>query len=268
MDNQPSLCFFIACKVVKNYISYLPKYINNIKTFYPDALILLIDNNSVDGPEFYKQFQNIKNVICLENTSESKFEQGAYNFGTKYIINNNLKYDYYICIQDTFIMVNKYDFNILKTHNTKACSIHLFSIFHDTNHANFGDYILKKVGLFEVGEEYYGCYGISYICNYDCLIQIYNMTQNCIIIYKYANCNGFTRTYIENNKINYDKVYCSSDDFEASLGKILYVLNNKRYDSIEGFITDMKYSTYNINPLSDEAKKLEHCFIKAYQGKV
>ena len=99
-----SLCFIISCKVYKNYKSHLLFYVNNIKAFYPEAIILLVDNNSLYGKEFYKQFQDIKNVICLENTNESKFEVGAYNFGIEYIINNNLHFDYYVFTQDTMVL--------------------------------------------------------------------------------------------------------------------------------------------------------------------
>ena len=85
------LCFIIACKVYKNYKSYLPFTIKNINEFYPNSTIILVDNNSKYS-EYYNIFKNEQNIILLENTSSCKFELGAYNFATKYIIDNNLGY--------------------------------------------------------------------------------------------------------------------------------------------------------------------------------
>jgi hypothetical protein len=265
LTEETRLCFIIACKVYKYYTSYLSEYIKNINIFYPSAFILLVDNNSLYGKEFYKQFDGINNLKIIENISDSKFEQGAYNFGAKYIIDNNLKFEYYICTQDTFNIINKYDFSILKKNNIKAASIYSSKYRHITIR---GDYILKRLGLFQEGEEYNGCCFLSYICDHISLLKIYELTHSCIVKYRYFDAPEFEREYFNpDGSISRDKINCTTSDFESSLGKILYILNDKRYTPIECDHDEMKYSTFEINFSDEKYKKLGYCFVKKYQGK-
>jgi hypothetical protein len=115
------LLFLIACKYFRNYKSYIETYINNIQKFYDDVDILIVDNNSRHIEDIINIISKYKNVYLITNRSNNKYEIGAYRFGIKFMdefINN---YEYIIFSQDTYIIINKYDFNILKDKNVKAC---------------------------------------------------------------------------------------------------------------------------------------------------
>lgn len=250
------VCFIIACKVYRNYKSFLSTYINNINSFYSNALILLIDNNSKYAKEFYKQFETIQNVVVLENTSESKFEVGAYNFGIQYIIDNNLSFDYFVCSQDTMVLVNNFDFNILKESNTKACPIYLLK------HKYIGQYgydLLKHLNLYEENEEYFCCWCIGFVVDNESLLKLNNLTKN---------ITTKNRSKVENfERIIDNKVYAYTTEFEASLGKILYTLNDNKYNSVEGDADLMRYNCHEVQPDSEDAKRTGHFFVKLAQNK-
>ena len=40
------LCFIISHKYYKSYKSFIKYYVDNIKKFYPNSFILIVDNNS------------------------------------------------------------------------------------------------------------------------------------------------------------------------------------------------------------------------------
>ena len=118
-------CFVIAHRYVRGYISYIEHYIDNITKFYENALIIVVDNNSPYKDDVLDKFKNKNNIILLDNNIEHKFEQGAYLVGVNYILENNLlnKYDYYVFTQDTYILKNKYNFDILIDNDVFACPI-------------------------------------------------------------------------------------------------------------------------------------------------
>jgi hypothetical protein len=238
---QPSLCFIIACKVYKTYKSYLNKYIENIQTYYPEAKIILVDNNSVYN-EFYQTLNSIHpDVIILENTSDSKFEVGAYKFATEYIIKNNLSFDYYICTQDTFILVNKYDFNELVKNNVKAAAISHF-YFHRSCGLHIN--VLNQLGLYNPSEDFLCCWSNSWVCNHDSLLQINKLLHEIKPITRYQ-----------------------SMETERYMGKILKLLNNNISYSIEKGIEGNNYDCHSIDPTSDSAKLTGNYFIKRAQQK-
>jgi hypothetical protein len=241
VDKQPSLCFIIACKVYKNYQSYIPKYIDNINLYYPGAKIILVDNNSV-YKEFYEILKNIyPDVIILENTSESKFEVGAYKFATEYIINNNLHYDYYICTQDTFILVNKYNFNELVTNNIKAASLGHF-YFHRSSGLHIR--VLSLLGIYDPNEEFLCCWCSSWVCDHKSLLDINIMLKNIIPTTRYESMES-----------------------ERYMGKILKILNNNVSYSIEKGVEGNNYDCHSIDLTSEDAKKTGNYFIKRAQQK-
>ena len=45
---DPTLCFIICHRHVKGYESYLKYYIDNITSFYRNAKVIIVDNNSTD----------------------------------------------------------------------------------------------------------------------------------------------------------------------------------------------------------------------------
>jgi hypothetical protein len=241
MNKEISLCFIISCKVYKQYKIYLPFYISNIKEYYPTALIILVDNNS-EYNEYYNQFKGIDNIVLLENTSKAKFELGAYKFATEYIIKNNLMFDYYVCVQDTFVLVNKYDFNTLRNDNVKACTIQYFEFNQSLNlHVN----VLSQLNLYDPTEKFSFCWCSSWCCDHENLLKINEML--------------YSITPITRN---------DSEQTERYMGKILKMLNNNVFYSIVK-ATNMScgYNCLNIDPTSEFAKRLGHHFIKSAQQK-
>ena len=240
MDNQPSLCFIIACKVYKNYPCYLEFYVLNIKKYYPSALIILVDNNST-YKEYYDIFKDTS-VLVLENTSTSKFEVGAYKFATEYIKNNNIKVDYYICTQDTFVLVNKYDFNTLIKDNVKACTLSHFNFYKgDTQHRE----VLTKLNMYDPTEEFLCCWCASWCCDHDTLLKI--------------------------NDMLYSIIPTSREDSiqtERYMGKILKLLNNNiSYSIEEKGIEGHNYNCHTVEITSGEVKELGSYFVKRAQRK-
>lgn len=233
------LCFIISCKVYENYKSYLTFYVKNIKAFYPNAFIILVDNNST-YKEYFNFFKNTDGITMLENTSECKFELGAYKFATKYIIDNKLTFDYYICVQDTFVLVNKFDFNTLIKDNISACPIATFSHFRS---GDIGNDVLQKLNIFDPNETFLCCWASSWICNHDNLIKIYELLANIIIIDRKG-----------------------STENERYMGKILKMLNSNKEYSIEGNETN-RYDCHLIDPRCEEAKHYNNYFIKSAQQK-
>jgi len=240
MDKQPSLCFVIACKVYRTHISYIPFYVSKIKEYYPGALIILVDNNSV-YKEFYDQFKGIENLVLLENTSESKFELGAYKFATNYIHANNYIFDYYICTQDTFVLVNKFDFTTLVKNNVKACSL---GHFDESYLWGYHIPVLTYLNLYDPEEKFDGCWCGSWIVDYENLLRIAILLMD---------IKPITRHH--------------SEQTERYMGKILKMLNNGVSYSIHGDHLKLGYDYHSIDSPSLEAKESGHFFIKHLQSK-
>jgi len=253
--NNIKICFIISCKINKNYKSYLSFYVNNINTYYSNAKIILVDNNS-KHKDIYKEFDENKNIIILENTSDSKFELGAYNFAIEYIITNNLSFDYYICTQDTMVLENYYDFNNLKVLNIKACPIYL--VAHNLI-GYYGYDILKYFNLYEENENYYCCWCFSFIVDHESLLYINNLTKNIIIQNRYKPDNF--------ERFKNDKVYAYTIEFESALGKILYKANNNKLFCLDGDMDNRRYDCHTIDLDSEEAKNTGHFFVKLSQKK-
>jgi len=244
--NKLKLCFIIACKVFKESKIYIDIVITNINLFYPDSTIILVDNNS-NYKEYFDQFKSMKNVIILENTSDSKFELGAYNFAISYIIDKKLKFNYYTLLQDVMIPIQKYDYTILKKNKIKAVSIYKFTSEHLGTH-NYTDFLIK-IKLHDPKLPFEGCFGCSFICNHASLIQIHKWTKDYILTVK-----GHSETA------------------ERFLGRIIQYLNNNIDNhNIDGYHDNIKYSI-NINtdnriPHIDSVKKLGYYFMKISQGR-
>lgn len=118
-------CFIIAHKWVSGYTSYIKHYVDNIKSFYSQYLIIIVDNSSEFKEDQLGQFIGVDKIILLDNLSEYRFEQGAYLTGLNYLIEKNLihKYDYYVFSQDTYILKNKFNFDELIEKEVLACPI-------------------------------------------------------------------------------------------------------------------------------------------------
>jgi hypothetical protein len=240
MDKQPSLCFIIACKCYKTYDSYIPFYVSNINEYYPDAKIILVDNNSVYKDPLLAVKDN-PSVTILENTSPSKFELGAYNFAAEYILQNNLEYDYYICTQDTFVLVNKYDFNTLMQNNIAAASLGHF-YFHRASSLHIR--MLQYLGIYDPAEEFLCCWCSSWVVSHTNLLKIRIMFSSILLTERYH-----------------------SMETERYMGKILKLLNNNNSYAIEQVVEGNNYNCHTIDPRSIEAKNTGNYFIKRAQQK-
>lgn len=240
-NNDLSLCFIIACKVYKNYQSYLHFYISNIKKYYNNVKIILVDNNS-EYQDIYKSLLiEFPDLIFLQNLSNAKFELGAYKFATEFIKKNDLKFDYYICVQDTFVLVNKYNFNILKEKNVSACSLAHFHFFRSFN---LHTQVLSQLNLYDNREEFLCCWCNSWVCNHDILIKINELLKN---------VNPITRG--------------ESAQTERYMGKILKMFNNNISFAIEEGFEGNNYNCHTIDPTTEHSKSLGHYFIKRAQQK-
>jgi len=210
MSDPYKVIFIIAQKYVKGYPNFIEYYINNIKTFYPDnSLIIIVDNNSTFLHEIQQLLSGVSNLIILSNTSESKFELGAYKFGIKYIIENNLhlSYQYFVFTQDSYVIKNKFPFETLSIQNVVATPI---VRFEDGNfHEPMVQMVLKKIQMQDIHHTL--CWANSFILHHSVL------TEFLSIIYEIVTVN------------KYDACHC-----ERFLGAILYKLNGCSNHFIDG----------------------------------
>jgi DNA-binding XRE family transcriptional regulator len=244
-ENKLTLCFIIACRVSKNHKTYINYTIENINNFYPNSTIILVDNNSIYS-EYFNQFKGMKNLIYLLNTSESKYELGAYNFAIEYIKKNNLHFNYYTFLQDLLIPVNKYDYEYLLNNHINAICIYRFhsdKLNYYIDNSYHKDFLEKK--NINVTDNFKGCTFHSFIINYEFLIKLNDLTKELII-----------------------KERKQSEGTERIMGKLFDYFNNDiYYDGIDGFVEDIKYDIKTVDPSTQETKQLGYYFIKVSQGK-
>lgn len=222
-----SVCFIIACKVYKNYKSYIPFYVKNIKSFYKDYKIILVDNNSKYGKDFFKQFDDDSNIIVLENLSESKFEVGAYNYAIEYIKKNNLIYEYYVFTQDTMVLIKPYDFTVLKQNSITACPIGTF-----------------------IENNNYGCWCNSFILNLENML-IFNISTKDIIIRNRSD-SVHSERWLGNLLLQLNN-------------NILYSIVGDHMDSVDKYRNN--YAQLLMDIESEEIKKFNFYFVKDCQQK-
>jgi hypothetical protein len=224
-----NVCFIIAYKYYREYKTYIKYYVDNIQKFYPNALTLIVDNNSrYLNEDIIPQFENYNNLVILINDSECKFELGAYKVGLQYILDKNLseKYSYYICTQDTFVLKNKYDFNYLTDNNIFACSIIKQDVDHDRSNQELFESILKEINMYDCLDKIAFCCCNSFILHNSKIAQFVNITKNIVITDKRGSG-------------------CS----ERFLSRILYELNNNEI-----------YSLYHIHELYNPGTIIRYDF--------
>ena len=226
--NEIKLCFVIASRYIRGYPTYIKTYVDNINTFYKDSFILIVDNNS---PQFEEDIHfDCTNVKVVTNTSECKFELGAYKFGVGYLLENNIvnSYEYFVFTQDTFVLTNCYDFNNLLENNVMACPLVGSSEGKFAEDFTYGmrcyygvtDYfliqhIICNLNLIGVIHKLSFCFANSFVLNKVKLTDFLELTKNIKIVCK-----------------------IQSEFSERYLTGILYVLNNYMNASIEKIKVD------------------------------
>jgi hypothetical protein len=216
-DNYKVL-FIIAQKYVKGFPCFIEYYVQNIRTFYPDnSFILIVDNNSTYLNEIQEKMAGIPKLLIITNTSESKFELGAYKFGVKYILENHLhlSYSYFVFSQDSYVIKNKFPFETLE--NVLATSIvrfrDPFGLFKNTMVQN----VLKKIGMDMIDHTL--CWANTFILHSSVLSDFLSIIDDIVIVNKENAC-----------------------DCERFLGAILYKLNGCSDHSIDGNgITEVRH---------------------------
>jgi hypothetical protein len=183
MDKN-KVIFIISHKYYRGYQSYLTHYIDNINKFYSNSFILVVDNNSTYIEDIQVQLYKYDNVRLIINDSNSKFEVGAYTHGINYLIDNDLVdiFDYYIFTQDTMVLKNKYDFNILKNKNINACTI--YSYHQDGIYQSIRDYILKSLNLFNKLDKITFCWCSCFLVSNNKLLALYNYIKKIKLEYR------------------------------------------------------------------------------------
>lgn len=178
MSNK--ICFIIAHKYYRGYESYLGHYIDNIQRLYPEALTVVVDNNSKYPEDIFEPLRVLKNVVFLSNNYQGKFELGAYKVGMEYIINNNLinDYSYYVCSQENFLLKNYYDFNQLTEKKIYALPIN--SMQNDWYAMDVVRPVLEKLGLFDNLDKVSFCWCSSFIVAHNKLEQMYGYLSQII----------------------------------------------------------------------------------------
>lgn len=226
MDDNNKVCFIISNKYVKGYVSFIDYYVGNIQQLYKDSLIIIVDNNSDDLTDVYaklNKYSNDKLVILINNTP-CKYELGAYKVGIQYLIDNNIlnDYNYYIFIQDTFVLKNKYDFNNLMKHNIMACPIQTF--INDNYNRLYDSYftplvtkVLNRLNLNNNINDLRLCWSNSFVLHKSRLEEFRNITYDINITNKSetCDCERFLSAilYKLNNNINYtiDNIYTQAE---------------------------------------------------------
>lgn len=242
MDNR--LIFIIAHKYYRGYVSYVNFYIDNIKSLYPNSLIIIVDNNSPNKGDVFNSLK-YDDIILLDNNIECKFEIGAYQVGINYLLENNLinDYDYVIFSQDTYILKNKYDFNIFKTQNIHAASF--VGLKNDFEKWDVCSRVLRELNLTDKLEYTTLCWCNSFIVSTE-KIQILQTYFKPIVI-----------------KVRYE-----SEASERYLGRIILELNGGQDFSLQGdnnlFLVDGKtYNCLEVNPYWE----MDNYFCKVAQQK-
>lgn len=238
--NKP--VFIIAHKYFRGYESYVEYYINNIKKYYEQALIIIVDNNSTHVEDVFNNLQKYENVVLLNNDIECKFEIGAYKIGLKYLIDNNLlnDYSYAVLTQDTFVLKNKVDFNSLHGQNITACPIN--SYISDGMFQNITNSVLESIGLLNNLDKITFCWCNSFIVSTNKCEQLFNYFKDIVITVREESCAS-----------------------ERYLARILWELNDYKNNDIDG---DIRYLGYYWNGQPTPSPKYDCHTVNIYDENI
>ena len=243
MDSN-KVCFIIAHKYFRGYPSYLKHYISNIQKFYPEAMTVVVDNNSTYKHDVFSEIEQLDNLVLLDNDITSKFELGAYQVGVRYIVENNLvdQYEYFVFTQDNCVLKNKYDFNTLKQTNTYALPVNSF--YADGECKEVCDKVLNTLKLNDNLDKINFCWCSNFVVASSKIEQLYGYLKQIVVLYRWESCAG-----------------------ERYLARILWELNEQREcGDIDGSAADLAirhYDTWSVN-IYDSATSY---FVKKVQQK-
>jgi hypothetical protein len=255
MQRTNKLIFIIAHKYFRQYRSYISLYIENINKYYPESLIIIVDNNSKYIDDI-KTIFNKPNIIVLINNTISKFEIGAYQVGLKYIIDNNIcDYTYIIFAQDTMLLNKPFDINFLVNEHVYAATLwsHKQAMNRELpiflSQTGFGyriKEILTELNICDKLEECIFCWCHCFIIHLSKIDTFYNMIKNII-----------------------HPTRCDSYASERYMTRILYELNNHKSYSICGDTSNYSENLYYyLGPNKNlETMKSDCYFIKHAQTK-
>jgi hypothetical protein len=223
-----NICFIIAHKYFRGYTSYLNYYIENIQKLYPEALTIVVDNNSQYKEDVFSSVEGKNKVVLLDNNTDSKFELGAYGVGSKYILDNELEkdYSYFVFIQDTFVLKNKYDFELMKKESCYARPIN--SMYADGECSNVVTPVMTKLGLNDNWDKVNFCWCSSFVVEKTKIEQLYTYLDQIKVTCRWESCAG-----------------------ERYLARLLWELNEQKdCGDIDGSCSDLAvrhYDTWNVN---------------------
>lgn len=239
MSNK--ICFIIAHKYFRGYESYLKYYVDNIQTLYPEALTIVVDNNSIHVEDVFCQIRGLDNVVLLNNNIRCKFELGAYQVGMKYIIDNDLvdEYSHYVCTQDNFVVKKHYDFS-----SQGSYAFPINSMYADGACQDVCDSVLNTLGMNDNWDKINFCWCSSFVVANNKMEQLYGWLQQIV-----------------------QTVRWESEGAERYLARLLWELNEQRdCGDIDGTAADLHvrhYDTWQVDVRADSTSY----FVKRVQQK-
>lgn len=235
------IAFVISHRYYRSYPAYTQHYIENINKFYENSIIVVVDNNSPYLSDVKHLYEQYSNVTVLVNETECKFEVGAYKVGIQYLMTrpdyNSL--DYVVFTQDTMVLKNRYDFNILKEGNHTACPIGGYC--QDGFPAHMLERVLKPIGLWNRMNEINFCWCCSFVLHQSKVEQFFNYVKDVRMTVRYE-----------------------SEASERWLARIMYELNDHKHYAIEGDIRNITYDVFSVDMLQPVQG---HYFVKRAQQK-
>ena len=252
MEDKNKVVFIIAHRYVKGYPTYIKYYIDNIKRFYENHLIIVVDNNSIRKEDVFDNIEKCDSVVLLENNTDCKFELGAYMVGMRYLMDKNIEdYEYIVFTQDNYVIKNKVDFNDLYSKNVMACPIvgcgsecERIQNYVCAENGNIQDIcipIYTKLDLMNDLDKITFCWCVSFIVHRERLKSLYDYTKQINISIRWE-----------------------SEASERYMARILYELNGKKNHSIDG---DWNIDLWNGSMNSDIFADSQYHFVKTLQKK-
>jgi hypothetical protein len=243
------LCFIISHYYVRRYKSYVQIYIERINSFYPDSLVIIVDNQSEHLIDIRDKMRGHQNVAVIVNKSDCMFEVGAYKEGIRFLVDCKVlhKFDYVVFSQDTFVANRKYDFASLKARGVQAAGFnHLFG-WCDMQEDPIVQRVLTSLDLFSLydGVNFSLCWCNSFVLSSTRVLDFYEIVK-------------FERIYGR---------YSGSVQSERYLAGILYYLNANSYVTLCGDAAtkeSLGYDCWNVDIANNE---LSHAFVKEVQQK-